>query len=174
METSIEFTFSGTDDVSPPNALTFQCQLDGGGYSACTSPHTETPLAEGAHTFEVKATDEAGNEESTASFSWNVDLTPPVSSIESLFVPDANGLQMSGNNILTGHTSAEITFSGTDDVSLPGDLTFECELNNGGYSACSSPLQLNSLTTSNYFLEVRAIDEVGNTGLIDAAVVPQN
>jgi len=61
--------------------LTFQCQLDGGGYSNCTSPHQEAGLAVDPHTFEVRATDEAGNEESTASFSWTVNpastCTPP-------------------------------------------------------------------------------------------------
>lgn len=36
------FTFSGTDDVTAPGSLTFECQLDSGGFSTCTSPATYT------------------------------------------------------------------------------------------------------------------------------------
>lgn len=52
---------------------TFECQLDGGGFSACTSPVVLADLSLGAHTFEVRATDEAGNLDDTpASASWTV------------------------------------------------------------------------------------------------------
>jgi len=61
------FTFSSSE----PNS-TFQCKLDGA-ISPCESPTTYTGLANGTHTFEVKATDAAGNEDPTpASRSWKV------------------------------------------------------------------------------------------------------
>src|SRR5918993_4657193 len=61
------FTFSSSE----PNS-TFQCKLDGA-ISACVSPTRYTGLANGTHTFEVKATDAAGNEDPTPdSRSWKV------------------------------------------------------------------------------------------------------
>ena len=44
------FTFSGTDDVTPSVDLTFECDLDGGGFSDCSSPQDYTGLGDGSHT----------------------------------------------------------------------------------------------------------------------------
>jgi hypothetical protein len=52
---SPSFTFS-----SEPNA-TFECRLDSGSWSSCTSPKSYLNLAAGTHVFEVRATDQAGN-----------------------------------------------------------------------------------------------------------------
>ena len=68
VSTSASFVFT-----SEPGA-TFQCQLDGGGYEACTSPKIYTDLARGSHTFEVFATDSAGNPDpSPADYEWAID-----------------------------------------------------------------------------------------------------
>jgi len=73
---SAVFSFSGTDDVTPGNNISFQCQLDNQAYTACTSPTTYGGLSVGSHTFRVKGTDVAGNTETTpASQTWTV--TPP-------------------------------------------------------------------------------------------------
>ena len=151
--TSATFTFSGTDDVSAPGDLTFECQLDGGGFASCTSPDSSSSgLGAGSHTFEVRATDEAGNTESTATFTWTVDLTDPQASIDS------------GPADPTNSTSATFTFSGTDDVSAPGDLTFECQLDSGGFVSCTSPdSSTTGLVEGSHTFEVRATDEAGNT-----------
>jgi hypothetical protein len=64
-----KFTFSSTE---PSN---FQTRLDGGNWEAngAVTSKTYTNLANGTHTFEVKATDAAGNEDPTpASRSWKV------------------------------------------------------------------------------------------------------
>ena len=59
------FTFSSTEAGS-----TFQCSLNGGALTACTSPHTVT-VANGANTFLVVATDAGGNTDPTpAVYSW--------------------------------------------------------------------------------------------------------
>jgi hypothetical protein len=65
------FTFSSTE---PPNA-TFQTRLDGGIWESngTATSKTYSKLANGTHTFEVKATDAAGNTDPTsASRSWKV------------------------------------------------------------------------------------------------------
>jgi len=61
------FFFSSSEPKS-----TFQCKLDAA-TSPCVSPTTYTGLANGTHTFEVKATDAAGNTDPTpASRRWKV------------------------------------------------------------------------------------------------------
>ncbi|MFZ5855964.1 MAG: beta strand repeat-containing protein [Chloroflexota bacterium] len=73
------FTFSGTDNITVPASLTFECQLDGGGFSACSSPKNYTGLSLGSHTFDVRASDEAGNTDPTpASFIWEIVSGPSV------------------------------------------------------------------------------------------------
>ena len=75
-------TFDWTaDDPSPSSGLAFECNLDGAGWVDCPNDKTfNTP--EGNHTLQVKAADLAGNEDPTvASYSWMVDTTPPVLTI---------------------------------------------------------------------------------------------
>jgi bacillolysin len=50
------FSFGSSEGSS-----TFQCSLDSGAFSSCSSPHTTVELTDGAHDFAVKATDRAGN-----------------------------------------------------------------------------------------------------------------
>jgi len=69
---SIDIAFSGTDNVTLPSNLSFECNLDGTGYSACSSPHSLSNLDDGTHTLEIRATDEEGITESTATFTWIV------------------------------------------------------------------------------------------------------
>jgi hypothetical protein len=64
---------------SEPGA-TFECKLDAGAWSLCTSIKSYTGLAVATHTFEVRATDLAGNTDQTpATASWTITApaTPP-------------------------------------------------------------------------------------------------
>jgi hypothetical protein len=52
---------------------TFECALDGAAFIGCVAPITYTGLSLGAHTFAVRAIDQAGNVDSTpASFAWTI------------------------------------------------------------------------------------------------------
>jgi hypothetical protein len=78
--TAPTFTFSGSDNVTTTANLKFQYRLDSGGWSTTSPSTTATPtgLSEGAHLFEVRAVDEAGNvDASPAQRSFTVDTTAP-------------------------------------------------------------------------------------------------
>jgi hypothetical protein len=72
--TSATFTFTGSDNVGVTG---FECQLDGGGFTTCTSPQNYTGLSVGSHTFQVRALDAANNVDQTpASYMWTIDARP--------------------------------------------------------------------------------------------------
>ncbi|MCP3421830.1 hypothetical protein [Nocardioides pinisoli] len=124
---------------------TFTCVVDGGTPYTCTSPESIGALGSGAHTFTVRATDEAGNVGSDASRSWTVDAEPPVVTITGR--PAA----------VTSQTSGTVSFT-VDDPSA----TVECRLDGGAWSPCTSPVTRTGLAEGEHVLEVRATDAAGN------------
>jgi large repetitive protein len=60
------FEFAGTDTRAVAG---FECSLDGAPFATCASPHT-VKVKKGRHTFQVRATDQAGNVGAPASDSW--------------------------------------------------------------------------------------------------------
>lgn len=71
-KTAGSFSFSANESAD------FVCRLDTGDFLPCTSPFAFSGLAGGSHSFSVRATDLAGNVESSpASYDWTVDTTAP-------------------------------------------------------------------------------------------------
>ena len=81
-ETTIDSAPSGSSgsvafSANEPGAR-FECSLDGAAFAACTSPAAYAGLVEGAHSFDVRAIDGAGNvDASPARASWTVAAPPP-------------------------------------------------------------------------------------------------
>ena len=127
----------------------FECSLDGGGFGECSSPRSYSALADGEHTFEVRAIDEAGNVDgSPAVRTWIVDTTPPDTQIDS------------GPSGTITDAAASFAYSGS-----PGDDVdrFECALDDGSFAACPpSGIGYSSLADGLRTFRVRAIDAVGN------------
>ena len=124
----------------------YECSLDGAAYTSCVSPASYLALADGAHSFAVRAVDIAGNvDASPALWSWSIDTVAPDTTVEALAACTQD------NNPL-------IAFSSEDT-----QASFECSLDGAAYSTCASPLAPGLLADGEHTLAVRAVDSYGNT-----------
>jgi hypothetical protein len=159
---SITFEFSG---IPSSDTTSFECDIDGSGFSACSSGVQFTNLLDGQHTFQVRALDALGNFDQTpASFTWIVDTIEPTTTILSAFVPDNSGTAIN-DGATTEFDSIEFNFEG-DDGSGTGIDHFICELT-GPTSIptdnnCTSPKFYDNLADGTYTFTVKAVDNVGN------------
>jgi len=118
---SATFTF-----LSPDEDAATDCSVDGGAWSACSSPLSLSGLAVGSHTFQVRATDPAGNTAvSTPTYSWTRGVTPVTFAWS-----DPAGLP-SG---VTNETTATFAYS------LSGHTTATCSLDLVPLASCASPV----------------------------------
>ncbi len=139
--TSASFVFSATEGA------TFECSIDAAAFAACASPAAYGSLVQGSHTFQVRARDAVGNLDPTpASFTWIVDTTPPDTTITG---------GPSGNN---NPSTATFTFTSNE-----AGATFQCKLDTGSFSACSTPKTYTGLARGSHSFQVRAVDAAGNT-----------
>src|SRR5204863_3179273 len=116
---SPSFAFSSNEAGS-----SFECSLDSGAYAACSSPKQYSSLPDGDHTFQVRASDPAGNTGAPATRSFTVDTSAPAAQIDS------------GPSGPTSNSSPSFGFHSRDSTSH-----FECSLDGAAFSACSSPKQ---------------------------------
>jgi hypothetical protein len=143
---SASFSFTGTDNITPSGSLTFECKLDGGSFAACTSPQNYTGLADGSHTFQVRAKDAANLVDATpASYTWMVDTGAPDTTITA------------NPTALTNSTSAPFSFTADESPA-----TFECKLDVGTFAACTSPQNYSGLAEGSHTFQVRAKDSANN------------
>jgi hypothetical protein len=134
------FSFSASEAGS-----SFRCRIDGGELQSCAAPRYYDGLAEGQHTFEVVATDPAGNvDPSPATQSFAVDTGAPETSL--LEGPGAQKI----------HGSASFRFGASEASG------FECNLDRRGWTGCSAPQDYGALDVGTHRFSVRAIDAVGN------------
>jgi hypothetical protein len=150
-----EFTFSSLEA-----GATFECRLYGAAYSACTSPKSYTNLSNGLHTFDVRATDGAGNVDATsASRTFTVDVPPPPQD-----TTPPNTTIDSGPSGTIKQNSATFAFSSSE-----ANSTFQCKLDSAAFSACSSPKKYTGLANGSHTFSVRATDAARNTDATPAS-----
>src|SRR6266542_1657598 len=128
-------------EADKPDA-TFHCRKDGGEYSDCTSPWLLPNLSAGSHTADVYATVGTVNGP-VASVTWQVDATGPQTTISGIAPRDGD---------VTKSTTCEFILMSDK----PG-ATFECKLDGGDFSACSSPFKQINLMDGAHLFSARAI-----------------
>ncbi|HEY7256631.1 MAG TPA: hypothetical protein VH476_08090 [Solirubrobacterales bacterium] len=166
-ETQIDSGPSGpTTDASPSFAFSssepgssFECRLDSNQDSAfapCTSPQGYASLAFGAHTFEVRAIDEAENVDPTpASRSFTIEPPPPGQAGSSAAPPDT---RIRKARISQAKNRATFRFSSTE----PGS-TFFCRIDRRPAKPCRSPKSYGHLKPGRHTFSVVAVDAGGST-----------
>ena len=118
--------------------------------------YTASGLNDGFYTFGVVAVDRAGNTSPMASRNWEVDRTPPETSV----------LAGPGQGSTTEQTSARFEFSS------PGGVRFECRIDGGPFGPCSGPGDrhvVSGLSGGSHTFEVRAVDAAGNADTTPAS-----
>lgn len=139
-DTTPSFSFSATEPAD------YECSLDRGAFSPCSSDYTAPALAEGSHVLSVRATDQLGNTDSSpASRSFTVDTTPPETSFTT--TPDDP----------TRDKTPTFSFSASE----PGS-SFRCALDGDPFSACEPTTTFGPFRQTTKKLRVRAIDPAGN------------
>ncbi len=149
--TSAKLFFAATEEGS-----SFECELDGAGWSSCSSPITYAGLGLGSHQFLVRAKDSAGNLDATpATRQWTIEDTsepePPVDNTP----PQTSIVRGPAKN--TTSTIANFALSSTESES-----TFDCNLDSEGWEPCAATPTYSELEAGEHEFSARAIDANGN------------
>ncbi len=141
-------TASFTYQSNEPGS-TFQCKLDGAAFASCApSGVTYTGLANGSHTFQVRATDPSNNVDPTPPATRSASCCraplrlrrPPSPPTLPLSPPDDDRPQATGQDPRPH-----------PDLPLPlerAGVDFRCKVDGGAFKACRSPFTTKTLTPS--------------------------
>jgi hypothetical protein len=133
-------------EYSATGATSFQCKLDDARFITCSADGVDySNIADGSHTFLVRALNANGPDASPAQYTWVIDTHAPAAAI--LTHPGATSFGR----------SASFTFSSSE----PGS-TFLCSLDSAPASPCRSGITLTSLASGTHTFSVAAIDAAGN------------
>ena len=157
-DTLISFGPDGpTDEVRPififgstESRASFECRIDADPFGPCSGPgplhFPEASLADGDHTFTVRAVDAAGAADpSPAVREFAVDTQKPQTTIES------------GPNGPTLDSTPAFGYSASEPAS------FQCKVDDGSFSSCpQASVELAGVPDGQHTVAVRALDEALN------------
>ena len=130
----------------------FVCRRDGQPFAPCPSSGMSfANLADGEHSFEVRAVNGGFSDQLPAAWYWRVDATAPVVS----FLPNT---ATPAQGTLSTLTTATFAFTADEPSS------FACSLDNRPATACTTPQVYSDLANGPHSLKVVATDVAGNTG----------
>lgn len=137
---SVTFTFTASR-----RGASFRCKLDAAPWLRCTTPKRYARLAQGSHTFRVRAGKNGDSDPTPAKRTFRVDTVKPDTTI------------LSGPTGTSQDRLPVFTFSGSESG------TFECRLAETAFIPCASPYTPGSeLGDDFYTFRVRARDRAGN------------
>ena len=163
---STVFEFAGSDDLTPPSQLEFECRIDSTSeldWEGCESPYNlldhytyaDFELAPGPHVFEVRALD-------AFDLAPNADPTPARHVWTSSADTSAPGTGItSGPSGRTAETEATFEFFGTDNATPVEGLAFECSLDGAAFEPCATP-ETFDVEPGTHAFRIRAVDLAGN------------
>jgi uncharacterized repeat protein (TIGR02543 family) len=122
--------------------VTFQCNLDGAGWTACSSPQ-DYSLPSGSHRFAVRSTIGTTTDPVGDSRTWTIQ--PPDTKITS------------GPSNPTNLTSASFAF--TSDAENTNYLDYQCKLDSQAWQWCWSPVTYTNLAPGSHTFQVKAQDD---------------
>jgi hypothetical protein len=132
--------------VTPRSSAT-SARSTAAAFAACTSPSSVSGLADGAHTYDVRATNSAGIPGPATTKTWTVDTTPPVA-------PSVTGAPV--GTVATD--AATLTLGGE------AGATFRCSVDGGSFVTCASPLVLTGLAVGAHTMQLRMVNAAGTAG----------
>jgi hypothetical protein len=135
-----------------PTATSYECKLDAAVFSACPpiGPVEYTGLTDGSHTFQVRGVNSSGPDPTPASYTWTVDTTPPVATIDTHPADPSPGV------------TAQFTYHAPNE---PGS-SFKCSLDGALPSTCAtSGITYHELADGQHTFTVEATDGAGNQQL---------
>ncbi len=152
----------------------FQCQLDAAGLAPCTSPYATGRLEDGQHSFQVQATDGAGNVGPAVTRTWTVAGPAPASGTSSGPADESTSsdagpsidkaaprLRIKGPATITTRTrkaSAAFTLKASERAEL------RCRISARQFRPCPAHYRAPRLHGP-HTLKVKAIDSAGNVAL---------
>ncbi len=147
--------------ASDRQEITYECRLDGAAFEACASPKDYSSLAQGSHTFEVRAVDSLDQKDATpAKRTFTVDTNAPT-----VNAPDERFLapsQLAASNI-----PVRVSWTGSDDHSGLARYELQHSVSGGPFANInlSEPLaktKTPNLKRGTHRFRVRAQDKAGN------------
>jgi M6 family metalloprotease-like protein len=124
----------------------FECRFDDQSWTVCSSPATYSNLAEGAHTFRVRALDADGASDGAVERSFTVDSTGPATTITA------------GPDGLIRVRSASFELAAPE----PGSAVW-CGLDYA-WRPCGGPISFTGLADGSHYFSAYAVDQLGNVG----------
>jgi hypothetical protein len=165
-------TFTFTGSTSAPRTIAgFQCSINAAPFTACSSPHTTPPLADGNYNFQVRAVDDQGTPDPTPEVTFfTIDTVPPTINYGAVQTNSTANVTFTAN-VADNLAVAEVRVFFSLNGGPFNSAVCAAMLGEGGPTPyqCTIPGQPSGTAVAYY---VRATDTAGNNGFEPPAAAP--